>query len=63
MILMFEFWFLRLSHFGGVLGAQMEAKSEKKWFPKVIEKQVEQIQIFINFGVPLGSKMEPERRK
>ena len=30
------FWF----HFGVVLGAQMEAKSMKKWFPKVVEKQV-----------------------
>ena len=30
------FWF----HFGVVLGAQMEAKSMKKWFQKVIQKQV-----------------------
>ena len=30
------FW----SHFGVVLGAQMEAKSMKKWFQKVIQKQV-----------------------
>ena len=28
------------SHFGVVLGAQMEAKSMKKWFQKVIQKQV-----------------------
>ena len=27
-------------HFGVVLGAQMEAKSMKKWFQKVVQKQV-----------------------
>ena len=37
---LFSCWDLFWFHFGVVLGAQMEAKSMKKWFQKVIQKQV-----------------------
>ena len=35
-----DFYVFVLGPFGVVLGAQMEAKSMKKWFQKVIQKQV-----------------------
>ena len=56
MIFVFWSWFPLGSLFGVVLGAQMEAKSMKKWFQKVIRKQVKQM---IDFWSILGSHWGP----
>ena len=44
------------SHFGGVLGVQVEAKSSKKWSPKGYQKQVQKM---IEFWSILGSHWGP----
>ena len=54
------FWVPFGFHFGGVFGAQMDAKSMNKWFPKVIQKHV---RFLIDFGVPEGPKMEQRLTK
>ena len=64
MILMFLFWTPVGSPFGGVLGAQMEAKSIKKRFSKVSQNYDGQHIIFCSIlGSLWGSKMETKMVK
>ena len=60
MIFMFWFWPPLGAHFGGVLGAQMEAKAIKKPFQKKLKKWCPK---WPQTGPKGGPKMEPKSSK